>query len=265
VPLSATAMESKRRCRTPRTGEPGGVGSADVADHRPRPVLQPRDIGFDQAIALRLFSSILRECRRYGAAQADVEKLESAVRDRPKLLAGFVRYGPGWPDATYPGKLAGRLAVAEEMLLLVGHLVAAPFAAHAARRLREEPIAEFASGGSCPMCGAAPALASLTAAEGRRMLHCPLCGQVWPFDRLRCPFCGDESSSGPVRLAIDGLAPSWIEACDRCHHYLQVNDLRHPEVERPLVPLAEKTAGIAFDLVAERHGYLRKPPYAALW
>jgi hypothetical protein len=43
---------------------------------------------------------------------------------------------------------------------------------------------------NCPVCGKAPGLAESRGLEQRRYLRCSCCGAGWPFDRLRCPFCG---------------------------------------------------------------------------
>jgi formate dehydrogenase maturation protein FdhE len=229
------------------------------------PILRPLDIGFDTAIAFRLFDDICRECRRHGQPGADLGTLESAVRDRPSLLKGFVRYAACRADASYPATLARRLGLSESLLLLVGRLVAAPFWVHAARRLREERFRLQPSRGPCPMCGATPGQAAILPDDGRRALYCSLCGEDWHLDRLVCPFCEQASPTGLGRLMVEGEDARWIETCAACRHFLRVTDVRHATVEPPLVPLAEDVAGTGLEFVAEREGLGRKPPYAAPW
>ncbi|MFH1924858.1 MAG: formate dehydrogenase accessory protein FdhE, partial [Planctomycetota bacterium] len=228
------------------------------------PALRPEMLAFDAAAAERLFRSILDACHEHGDPGADLSRLGSAVAGRPELLEGLLRAAAFGPDEEHLASLADRLEVSGELLVFVGRLAAAPFVTCAVGHLVEHGAVAAASDGSCPACGSTPGLASLRPDDAGRVLCCSLCGHRWPFGRLVCPFCTGEDSPELSRLTIAGEDARWIEACDGCRNYLKTIDLgRRPEGE-DFIPLVEEVAGLYLDLVAEKEGYLRKPPYAAV-
>jgi FdhE protein len=242
---------------TPKTPEEGS------------PALQPGDVPWGLTTGLRLFRSILGVCEEYGKARGETARLRSAIDDRPELLEGLMRSAAFEPDEhdrdePHLQLSAERWQVSAELLHFLGRLLAAPFVTHAARALDQAGSVPAASDGPCPVCSSTPALASLRAEDGGRVLHCSLCGHAWPFARLVCPFCGNEEQSALSRLAIEGEAARWIEACDRCRQYLKTIDRRRLPEGQELIPLVEETGGLYLDLVAEKEGYLGKPPYAAV-
>jgi FdhE protein len=114
--------------------------------------------------------------------------------------------------------------------------------------------------GVCPYCGAPPGFGDLIE-TGQRRLACHVCGGGWVFPRLRCPFCGTQSSSDLVRLeAEDREEGYFISACRQCKAYVK-------ELDRRLrwnagSALIEDWGSPHFDLVAVREGYWR--PIASL-
>jgi len=226
-------------------------------------VLRAQAAALDAPHAGRLFEAIVAACRRYGEAGEELARLESAVQSRPEVLDDLKRAVALAPDEESLASLAGRLQVSAPLLVFFGRLLAAPFLANAARQRVEDESPLPESDGSCPLCGSTPGLASLDADDGRRLLHCSLCGWSWPFARLACPFCGNRDQSALTRLAVDRDDSRWIESCERCRGYLKTVDLRRAEPE-PFSPLVEEVATLYLDLVAEREGYAGKPPYAAI-
>lgn len=216
----------------------------------------------DAQLARGLFESIVTACRQDANPGEDLRRLESAVAGRPVLVEELMRgaaFAGGEEDVT---RLAGRLEVSLELVVFAGRLLAAPFVRHAV-------LAQFAHGtgtaaeGTCPACGSTPGLASLRADDGGRMLHCSLCGHVWPFGRLDCPFCTGGDESALTRLEVGDDVARWIEACDGCRHYLKVIDRRRLGDGHEFIPLVEEVAGLYLDLVAEGEGFHQNPPYAA--
>jgi len=228
------------------------------------PALGPDMLPFDPVPARRLFDSIARARGQHGNPGADLARLRSAVGSEPGLLEDLTRRAAFGPDEEYVLSLAGRINVSPELVVFLGRLLAAPFVTHAVECLREQGAVVSRSDGSCPACGSTPALASLRREDGARVLHCSLCGHRWSFGRLVCPFCGGQDQSAVTRLTVAGEDVRWIEACDECKHYLKVIDLRRRPEGQDFIPLVEEVAGLCLDLVAEREGYLPKPPYAAV-
>jgi len=212
----------------------------------------------------QLFEAIVAVCRQHDEAGDELARLESAAASRPELLDELTRAAAPALDEQLLHSLARQWQVSAPLLLFVGRLLAAPFLAHAARAVQPPEQMSPESEGCCPACGSTPALASLDAEEGGRVLHCSLCGRSWPVARLVCPFCGNEDQSSLTRLVIEGREARWIEACQRCMHYLKTVDLRRLSRSEPFIPLVEEVAGLYLDLVAEREGYAAKPPYAAV-
>lgn len=90
--------------------------------------------------------------------------------------------------------------------------------------------------GYCPICGAFPELSFLQGDEGQRWLRCSLCGYDWRFDRMACPYCGEQNENKEL-IYVDGFEHKWVELCPDCHRYIVGIDLR-------------KQAGITADVAA---------------
>lgn len=106
--------------------------------------------------------------------------------------------------------------------------------------------------GRCPICGGEPDLAALERGSGRRRLLCSRCDSEWTFQRIGCPFCGNDD---PRRLAY---YPSddqvyRLSVCERCRRYLKTIDLRQVAGER-LLP-AERILTVGMDVAALNAGY----------
>ncbi len=228
------------------------------------PALAPEMVPVDAAQARRLFDAIALACRQFGNLGADLSRLRSAVDSEPGRLESLIRWAAFGSDEEHLASVAGRLDVSPELLLLVGRLVAAPLVTCAVRCVVEAGGVPPESDGSCPACGSTPGLASLRPEDGRRVLHCSLCGHGWPFGRLACPFCATGNEATLTRLTVAGEDARWIEACDRCRHYLKVIDRRGLAEVEPFTPLVEEVAGLYLDLVAEKEGYRCSLPYAAM-
>jgi len=106
--------------------------------------------------------------------------------------------------------------------------------------------------GRCPICGGEPDLAALGRGSGQRRLLCSRCDSEWAFQRIGCPFCGNDD---PRRLAY---YPSddqiyRLSVCEQCRRYLKTVDLRQVAGER-LLPV-ERILTAAMDLAALDAGY----------
>ncbi len=106
--------------------------------------------------------------------------------------------------------------------------------------------------GRCPICGGEPDLAALERESGRRRLLCSRCDSEWTFQRIGCPFCGNDD---PLQLAYypsdDGIYR--LNVCEHCRRYLKTIDLRQVAGER-LLP-AERILTVAMDVAALDAGY----------
>ncbi len=112
--------------------------------------------------------------------------------------------------------------------------------------------------GVCPFCGG-PAGFSDVLETGHRRLACHLCGGGWTFERVRCPFCGNERSHDLVRLEAEERDQGYvIHACRECQGYLKELDRRvRWNAQSALV---EDWGSPHLDLIARRAGYWRPLP-----
>ena len=106
----------------------------------------------------------------------------------------------------------------------------------------------------CPYCGEEPQ-AGVLRGEGdgaKRSLLCSMCSIEWPFRRLLCPGCGEESNDRlPVYTAAQ-FPHVRVEACDTCHVYIKSIDLTKNGLA---VPCVDEIATVPLDLWAEENGY----------
>ena len=77
--------------------------------------------------------------------------------------------------------------------------------------------------GSCPTCGAPPAMGALVpAADGRaRHLACGCCGTRWAYQRVACPFCGNEDADRLSLLELEEEPPLRLDLCEECKGYVK--------------------------------------------
>ncbi len=252
--------------------ELGGEPLPDIPLTQPLPqgerssggTLRPEMVRFDPAVARRLFDAVDEVFRSCGHPGMELSKLRSAVDEEPAVLQEMMTRAAFEPDQECLGSLAGRLEVPAGLVLLVGRVLAAPFVTGAAARIEQPEAAAMVSDGYCPVCDSPPGLAQLRADDGKRVLHCSLCGHAWEFPRLACPFCGSGDQAVLGKLMVEGEETRWIEACRHCKQYLKTVDQRRLGQGQEVIPLAEEVAGLYLDLLAEKEGYRPNLPYAAV-
>ena len=116
-------------------------------------------------------------------------------------------------------------------------------------------------GGECPFCGGAPWIAarrSESDADGtRRLLGCALCGEEWPFARIRCPCCSEEDPTKLPSFRSETHPTVRIEACETCRRYVKSIDLT---ADARAIPEVDDLVSLAMDLWAQEQGYARVAP-----
>lgn len=106
--------------------------------------------------------------------------------------------------------------------------------------------------GYCPVCGSGPDMACFER-NGKRYLHCDLCGQKWPFPRVRCPFCDNHDHESLGYFLAETEEGFRIDFCRRCQRYIKTIDKKTFEKPAPLE--LENLATIHLDLLAADHGF----------
>lgn len=76
---------------------------------------------------------------------------------------------------------------------------------------------------TCPTCGALPVMAQLVeqGAGRERQLVCGRCPTRWSYQRLGCPYCGNEAADRLALLELEGPAALRLDVCESCKGYLK--------------------------------------------
>jgi FdhE protein len=110
----------------------------------------------------------------------------------------------------------------------------------------------------CPFCGGLPQLAILhTTSEpladgGGRALFCANCLTGWPFRRVVCASCGEESERQLAYYRSPGFDHVRVDACESCGRYLKTIDLTRLGLA---VPIVDEVASATLDVWASERGY----------
>jgi formate dehydrogenase maturation protein FdhE len=140
----------------------------------------------------------------------------------------------------------------ENLVLAIIQSTLQPFLASYAQVLISSVEQEVWRRGYCPICGGSPDLAFLKGEYGARWLLCSRCDTEWLFQRLGCPYCGNQDQN-TLTFFTDDKELYRLYVCQRCKCYLKAIDLRKTEAEVPL-PL-ERLNTIDLDTQAVRKGY----------
>jgi len=108
--------------------------------------------------------------------------------------------------------------------------------------------------GFCPFCGGFAGMGEIRA-EGRRFLHCLLCGTEWEFPRIQCPYCRNQDQEQHTYFQVEGESENRVDICLACRHYLKTVDSR--EMEGSLDFEVEDYLTLHLDHLAQEEGYLR--------
>lgn len=109
------------------------------------------------------------------------------------------------------------------------------------------------SEGYCPICGREPKIGELKYEEGWRYLFCSQCGIEWHFQRVKCPFCGNEDQQTLAYFTIEGEENYRVDVCNVCNRYLKIVDFRDTQEEPNLD--VEDIATLHLDILADEEGY----------
>jgi FdhE protein len=145
--------------------------------------------------------------------------------------------------------------VSENLRQTTIHATLQPFLGSYAQALIgsvEKPFQEFWRQGYCPICGGSPDLAYLEKEVGARWLLCSRCDTEWLFQRLECPYCGNQDQK-TLSFFTDEKEQYRLYVCEQCKCYLKAIDLRKAEAEI-LLPL-ERFYTMHLDSQAREYGY----------
>lgn len=178
---------------------------------------------------LRKVSAIVVEYSEDAAKEAN--GLESLASD----LATLKEAAEAWYECSSLHSFAESKGINEELMYFVLQTSLQPFLSGNAEALMGSINQEMWRRGYCPVCGGVPDFAFLTKDIGARWLLCSRCDAEWLFQRLQCPYCGNQDQNTLAYFTDDrGLYRLYV--CEVCHRYIKAIDLRRTN-EEILMPL----------------------------
>jgi len=249
IELHCELLEAQARAQvSPRRPALSGE-EASARLQQGHPLLSPESLGADGQTVAALFDQIGLIVAKHRPELAETLARIRAWLDerRQQVEALAVEY-----------LREGRIREGEEagldgnLLALIFNNALRPFL-----RAQAQALAPWVDDGMwyrarCPICGGEPDLAALERESGRRRLLCSRCDSEWTFQRIGCPFCGNEDPRQLAYYPSDDQTYR-LSVCEQCRRYLKTIDLRQVAGER-LLP-AERILTVGMDVAALDAGY----------
>lgn len=108
--------------------------------------------------------------------------------------------------------------------------------------------------GYCPFCRGFASMGEIRE-EGKRILHCQICGTEWEYPRMQCPYCQNQDQEKLTYFQVEGEVGNRVDICLACRHYLKTIDSR--EMERPLDFEVEDYLTLHLDHLAQEERFVR--------
>lgn len=244
-------LDGKESATGIRFAEPEGNGKERVQGGIP--LLSPESLSVDPGAAAAFLSGLLGILRRVGReGHAELDRIAGAVAAGSLDLASL-----------YSACLARNRDVVDKASAAL--TVPAPLFAFVLEIPLKTALERFSSSlpperfdgwteGYCPVCGSRAGMDEISGEEGRRRLSCSTCFFLWPYPRIKCPYCGN---ADPETLSYftAGDGPTRVGVCRNCSRYLKTRDSRLGNADVPLE--AEDLATLHLDLLAEKEGFGR--------
>jgi len=209
--------------------------------------LQPfHELPIDWTLLQNLLQQVLITIADHLPSSEEITDLREVISDS-SLLKRIV-------EAWYKGKNLSTLVRNTTSEILPGIIRAGmwPFLTVQSEMLLPQVDQERWRRRYCPICGGRADFCFLEKENGARWLSCSRCDTEWLFQRLECPYCGNQNQD---KLAYftdeEGLYRLYI--CEECRSYIKGIDLRKTASE-VLLPL-EKVITIELDNQAQNDGY----------
>ena len=142
----------------------------------------------------------------------------------------------------------------EHLLAAIIHQTIKPFLASHAQELIGEVNQELWQRDYCPVCGGISDFAFLEKEAGARWLLCSNCDTQWLFQRLTCPYCGNNDHKS-LSYFVGDSERYRLYVCDKCHCYLKAIDLRKVEDTADIILPLERFMTIDMEHQGQEKGY----------
>lgn len=219
------------------------------------PLLAPEKLSVDREKATPFLSGILDVMRGASREPAAIEELDRIGRalveealDLGGLFAACMRR-----ERTPLEESAAVISVRAPLLTFVLEIPLKTALSLAAESVDPATVVDWKES-HCPVCGSRPGMEELTGEEGKRFLCCSACYFRWPFQRLKCPYCGNQDPD-TLSYFIAGEGPTRVSVCGKCSRYIKTRDSRKGNADVPLE--AEDLSSLHLDLLAAKEGFER--------
>ena len=234
-----------------RFGTPAPVLSGETIRKRMqsgRPLLRFNELALDWSLVQDVFAKITATFAGYPHLFGDIpEKLLKPGSGRLLTRKAAEAWFTG---KELPPKI--REGIGENLLQAMIQATLQPFLAGYARALIDAVEQRSWRRRYCPVCGGSPDISFLEKEYGARWLVCSRCDSAWLFQRLQCPYCGNQDQK-TLAFFTDDKELYRLYVCERCKCYLKAVDLRKVEPE-VLLPL-ERFYTLDLDAQAREYGY----------
>jgi FdhE protein len=219
------------------------------------PLLSLKDFSPDWNEVRRVFEQIVLWVAKNSEdlSSGEIESLRNIAYNSSVLKKG-VR---AWYQTHSLTPIARAQGIDVELLSSVVGAALKPVLFAYARLLLPEMDQELWRRGYCPICGGNPDFAFLDKERGARWLLCDRCDTEWLFQRLECPYCGNQNQAA-LSYFTDDEGVYRLYVCERCRKYIKTIDLRRTESE--VLLLLERVLTLDMDKQAQEKGY--KPDHS---
>ena len=217
---------------------------------RGRPLINYNDITFDWVLLNNLFIDVIEVFTEYEDLFGRLPKSLTQPKPRKVIPRGLVK---AWFKGTEL-PVSMRTDNLDEHLLLeaITHATLKPYLVSYARAFSELINNERWRRNTCPVCGGKPDFAFLDREKGSRWLVCSRCDTSWLFQRIECPFCGNQEQT-ELSIFSDETGLYRLYACEKCHKYIKTIDLR--TTDKNIMLPVERVLTLAMDAQAQAEGY----------
>lgn len=154
-------------------------------------------------------------------AKSEVQALRN-IASNVALVEEVVRV---WYEGSSLTAIAAAQHIDDQLLTFVVGIALNPFLSAYSEVLLPLVNQELWRRRYCPICGGKPDLAFLDKERGARWLLCSHCDAEWLFQRLECPYCGNQKQTSLAYFTNDeGRYRLYV--CEECRGYIKAIDLR---------------------------------------
>lgn len=237
----------ERRMGVPRPG----LSSEAVNERIERglPLLSFDELALDWSLLQDMFVEVCVIFGEYPELFGEIPKSLRESEPRPSLPKQVAK---AWFKGTVlPATIVGD-GINKYLLGAMIHATLMPFLISHSKALLSLVNQEQWRRGYCPICGGNPDFAFLDKEYGARWLMCSRCDTRWLFQRLECPYCGNQNQDALAYFTNDeGVYRLYV--CEHCRTYIKAIDLRRIKSE-VLLPL-ERVMTLDMDRQGEEKGY----------